>query len=334
MKWSILHNYRGLDSDPFARGAVLLFFVHTSLVLMQSLKRSEVAGDNIVSSFIIRRVFRLYPLSIVCILIVLALHIPRSFRSGPFSMPGWSAVLANLLLVQNITKDASVTLPLWSLPYEMQVYFLLPFVYLSIRSPRSVRGTMLWFAASALAAPIACLVSYQAAYILQFLPCFMAGVVGYKLTSQRQAARWPSWCWTALILVLWASYGFAVSLQHVSIWSFSLRNFSAAAITSLILGWMLPRFRQTTNPSLVFITKRLAKYSYGIYLAHQSIMWVSFIRFGKLPVPVQWFAFVILAFTLPVLFFHLVEQPMIEMGRRLSCLARPRAPNPQLTVSQ
>ncbi len=49
-----------------AQLGVLLFFIHTSLVLMMSLRRLE-AAPNMVARFYIRRVFRIYPLAIVTI---------------------------------------------------------------------------------------------------------------------------------------------------------------------------------------------------------------------------------------------------------------------------
>ena len=44
---------------------VLLFFVHTSFVLMMSLERLQFAGQQLYATFYIRRFFRIYPLSIV-----------------------------------------------------------------------------------------------------------------------------------------------------------------------------------------------------------------------------------------------------------------------------
>ena len=48
---------------------VLMFFVHTCLVLMWSLERSNFQGWRLFVSFYIRRAFRLYPLSVVCVLL-------------------------------------------------------------------------------------------------------------------------------------------------------------------------------------------------------------------------------------------------------------------------
>src|SRR5580698_5370161 len=62
--WKILLTQLG-------RVGVLFFFVHTALVLMLSLDRTQPVG--LIVNFYIRRIFRVYPLCIVCILAVLVL---------------------------------------------------------------------------------------------------------------------------------------------------------------------------------------------------------------------------------------------------------------------
>src|SRR6201998_4784980 len=54
---------------------VLIFFVHTSLVLMHSMDRSGLQGVPLLKDFYIRRIFRIYPLSILAIVAALALHL-------------------------------------------------------------------------------------------------------------------------------------------------------------------------------------------------------------------------------------------------------------------
>src|ERR1700730_13549337 len=59
-------------------GGVLFFFVHTSLVLMFSLERlqQQHRGFQLYCSFLVRRVFRIYPLSVVAITIIVLFHLP------------------------------------------------------------------------------------------------------------------------------------------------------------------------------------------------------------------------------------------------------------------
>src|SRR5713226_244214 len=59
-------------------GGVLFFFVHTSLVLMFSLERlqAKLDGVKLFIGFMIRRCFRIYPLSLLVVLTVYFLRLP------------------------------------------------------------------------------------------------------------------------------------------------------------------------------------------------------------------------------------------------------------------
>src|SRR5580704_7033323 len=59
----------GVDTFALGRVGVLLFFVHTSLVLMQSLERTKLGGWPLMRHFYIRRAFRIYPLSVCLVLL-------------------------------------------------------------------------------------------------------------------------------------------------------------------------------------------------------------------------------------------------------------------------
>src|SRR6185312_1410325 len=61
---------------------VYVFFVHTALVLMGSLEREGIRAGW-VTSFYIRRAFRIYPLAIVAILLVVATGEPASGHAAP-----------------------------------------------------------------------------------------------------------------------------------------------------------------------------------------------------------------------------------------------------------
>jgi peptidoglycan/LPS O-acetylase OafA/YrhL len=78
-----------------AQTGVLIFFVHTSLVLMLSLDRLRIASARrLFAVFHIRRAFRIYPLSIATVVIMLAAHVP-AFPDIRYSRPGFLALLAN-----------------------------------------------------------------------------------------------------------------------------------------------------------------------------------------------------------------------------------------------
>ncbi|MDQ2946369.1 MAG: acyltransferase family protein, partial [Acidobacteriota bacterium] len=102
---------------------VLFFFVHTALVLMLSLDRS--GPKRLILNFYLRRAFRIYPLSIACILAVLLFQIPQ-VPYGKYLAWNWTEIGSNLLLIQNITRQPDMIMPLWTLPREFQMYLALP----------------------------------------------------------------------------------------------------------------------------------------------------------------------------------------------------------------
>src|SRR6266566_9590708 len=86
---------------------VLLFFVHTSLVLMQSMERSNLSGWPLFRNFYGRRFFRIYPLSIFTVLTALALRLDSDINGiaglSVGVLPGKVAIFSHLLLIQNLT---------------------------------------------------------------------------------------------------------------------------------------------------------------------------------------------------------------------------------------
>src|SRR6185436_10342900 len=78
--------------------------------------------------FYIRRAFRIYPLSIFTVLVLVALQIPHPIGVA-YDAPSQSKIWSSLLLIQNITNTGEIITPMWSLPFEVQMYLLLPFIY-------------------------------------------------------------------------------------------------------------------------------------------------------------------------------------------------------------
>src|SRR5688572_14236469 len=62
-------------SYDVGRAGVLLFFVHTACVLFASLERMSGSGWTLARAFYFRRVFRIYPLAIVCVCAAVAFRI-------------------------------------------------------------------------------------------------------------------------------------------------------------------------------------------------------------------------------------------------------------------
>ncbi len=294
----------GLDLWKLGRLGVLMFFVHTSLVLVLSLDRLRQPGaGNMFAAFYVRRFFRIYPLSIVCVLAVVALHIPSAPWRPQYYWPGWPTLISNLALTQNLTFSESVLGPLWSLPYEIQMYLVLPAIYLLLRWKRGLFPLIaLWGAA--LAAALAQPHLTARLDFVKFAPCFMGGVASYWF-MQRYRPRLPFILWPVVMLA--AMVEFVVFDHERTGW-----------VMCAILGLAVPHFRDMNVRWLGSASHTVAKYSYGIYLAHIIAMWLAFVQLKTYPAWAQWGIFAVVAAGLPVAAYHLLEHPMIRLGSVIS----------------
>jgi peptidoglycan/LPS O-acetylase OafA/YrhL len=280
---------------------VVVFFVHTACVLMMSLERLSADGRGRVSlRFFIRRAFRIYPLSILCVLIVVLAHISRTPWQPHNVISNGKVVALNLALMHNV-KGGAVLAPLWSLPYEIQMYVLLPgiFAVLVLGKRRWTVAAGMWLAALALAL-------LPAKWLTTYFPCFMSGIVAYCLFRVTKKVV-PSYVWPIFLVTLWIVICFIGNDYAWLDW-----------IGSAALGAGIPFFAEIRNEPLRRASAVVAKYSYGIYLCHLPLMWLVFVRWSQLPFAVQWILFAAMVTTLPVVLFHAIEQPMIRAGAKLA----------------
>lgn len=299
----------------FGQWGVLIFFFHTSLVLMRSLARlsHDAASRPSLAEFMLRRCFRLLPLCWVVILFVAATHVPvgHTHDGRLVAVPlELASLCCNMLLIQNLTGTESAIATLWSLPYEMQMYLLLPTLFWMARAAR-VRTVLCVWLASALAA-VCC--RFEGAEPLRdalwLVPCFYAGIVAFKLSAHVRQ-RMPGWAWPLLLLTLTLLY-------------LICSRPSVGALGCLMLGLWLPRIRELRHPALRVVSQLIARYSYGIYLTHLICLWLAFELLSGAPLALRWVVFVATTIMVPVVLYHVVEQPMIVLGGQLSARMRRR----------
>lgn len=299
------------DTQCAGRLGVLLFFVHTSLVLNFSLARLGSSGWTLIRTFLVRRAFRLYPLSIVCVLLVAAFKVPFAPLEGVMPVHSWGLLLSNLALTTDLTSSPTLLGPLWTLPVEAQMYVVMPLIFILLgrkRSPRVALG--LWL----LAAAIAWTQPYISKFLtsIDFAPCFVAGIVAYAL-SGRYVRRLPGFLWIPFLLAI--LYGFFIYQQAVPEgWG----NMPLEWVFCLILGLAIPLFRDSTAIRVNFVARRTAQYSYGIYLFHDIALWVGCVVLRDLPEPLQWVAVLVVLTTMSIGGYHLLEKPTIDLGARLT----------------
>lgn len=294
----------------FGLFGVFLFFVHTCLVLMWSLERRPSTVD-----FYIRRAFRIYPLAIFVIFLILLFRIPvGGTPENLFVFPDHSfmTVISNLLLMQNILHWKNIEAVMWSLPLEMQMYIALPMLFVFARKERRIWPLFLLWILSviALASNVG---SNFGANTLTVVPYFLPGAMAY-IGFMHRKTQYPGWIFLPFIALL----VFVFEL-HPSI--------GMGWWICLALGLALPSFRQVTNKTVTGLSHMLAKYSYGIYLMHPLAIALAFyylpLRSLMAKLAVEIVCVVIFSFA----GYHFVEFPMIRFGSRVADRLR-RSHNP------
>ncbi len=283
-----------------------IFFVHTTLVLMWSLER-----DPHFFRFMLRRIFRIYPLWLFVLFFSVAVHLPTSPAYAPafrFLHPTFRILFGNIFLIFNLFGSGGGLIGAsWTLPVEMEMYFVLPFLFFAIRSMRSLSALLLL---DLLAIAVAHAMEPKlGGDLIYCAPCFLPGALAY-LAFQRRGPFLPGWSFVLWIAALITSFNYFASRHHDS--------FRSGWIFALLLGSSLPAFRQITLRPLVRVSALLARYSYGLYLWHFTAIALGLYYLKGYPVGIRILAYVTSIVVLPVASYHAVEEPMIRVGSRLA----------------
>lgn len=310
------------------RFGVVLFFVHTALVLMASMERQfiKTGWHRFVPIFFVRRGFRIFPLAVAALLITVIFNIPGQITIGKLTHVGYGkkVLLANLLLIQNFAggEDRSILSPMWSLSFEWQMYLVLPIFYFICRRVSSVIPLLIMWSV-----PITLLLCYSgrinafnnAHDFWQFpnwgtyAPCFIAGIVAFFIAYKQPVE--PSLPWFALPIAIAALF---LPMMATS-------SFTKFAPAALIIALVIPCCREIKHGWFSETARIIVRYSYGIYLFHMLGIWLGFVRFGDEARPVQWLIFAAVTALVPIALYHLLEHPAIVLGNRIAKRLESRA---------
>jgi peptidoglycan/LPS O-acetylase OafA/YrhL len=319
---SHLLNVFGIRSfGSLGRVGVIVFFVHTSFVLMGSLERLEQdAGSTwqMATGFWCRRFFRIYPLSILFVVLIAMFRIPAD-PGAVYEWIGLRAFLSNLALTQNLTYDNDILSVLWSLPLEVQMYVMLPGLYLAVRGKRRYVSLGLWVVSVVLALVIPAI--SERLDVFRYGPCFTSGIVAYDLIRSR-SWRWtlPAWVWpigiATAILLFGPHDNVHVGLKIQRAWG-----------VSVLLGVLYANVREGSYGVLRPVLHWIAEHSYGIYLSHTIVMGFAFYTLSGVPMWVRITVLIAGSISVPALLYVAVEKPLILAGRHV---ARRMMPHPVL----
>jgi peptidoglycan/LPS O-acetylase OafA/YrhL len=282
---------------------VQIFFVLTSLVLMWSLERKPHPLD-----FYIRRFFRIYPLALAVIAVGLLFHAPTGGTADDFfvySDPSLKQLAAQLTLL--IPTQGLVVTVMWSLPLEVEMYVLLPLLFFFVRKNFVVWPLILIWLLILLNARH---VPKDQADFLVAMGYFLPGVMAY-VGFGRWKPRLPAWSLPIFLAGMWAVFWYKADF-HKS-WYFCL-----------IVGLMLPLFRQFRSAVVMAPSRVIARYSYGIYLTHPFALVIGLYLLHNYSWPVRMIGELVPLIILPLLAYHLMEHPLIRFGSRFAAKAEVR----------
>ena len=304
--------------DPGWLGTVgvFIFFVHTSLVLMWSLERKPHTLD-----FYIRRVFRIYPLAMLAVTAALVTHAPVMGPPDDFFQyhaRDAATVVANYFLLQNlIPGEPGVLNVMWSLPLEVDMYLFLPVLFFFVRkTPRLWPLLLMWLFVVRFS-----MLKFQdpnELSIVSVAPMFLPGVMAY-VGFQRSKPIFPAWTVSLL-------------LAGVILFGIYKPTNRKGWYVNLALGLLLPLFRQIRLPCLVRASHEVAKYSYGVYLSHPFALVLGMYVLRGQSLAVQLGVELVTIVLMSVVTYHWLEEPMIQVGRRVAAFAELRSERADATA--
>ena len=303
----------GLNPAGRALGnyGVLIFFVHTSLVLMLSMQRSSARENRLFLPFYVRRFFRIYPVADACVFVIAVSAFSPDWWGTPAGPTGLTRmeIWSNLLLAMNVNGSRSALSPFWSLPFEVDMYLLLPLLYLFATRFRRPSLTFALYVPFGLLA-VAQKAIFPQSDIAQYTGCFLPGILAYQL-SFRPRFQWPAWAWPLTVTACGLAF---VPPSALHFWP----GFLYQWLISLAIGLTVPQFRQLDRGIVRVVAHTVAKYSYGIYITHVFALYLGFVKLAHYPLVFRWAAFLAALAVLPYLAYEMIERPGIILGKKIA----------------
>ncbi|SET35520.1 acyltransferase family protein [Pseudomonas graminis] len=271
-----LHVVGAFIELPFFRRAEILlnfFFVLSGFVLAHSYGLKAPFGFK---RFVISRIFRLYPLHVVMLLVFILFEGVRwaAYKKGftlnnvPFTgLFDPSEILPNLLLVQawtTLTETMSFNYPSWSISIEFYIYLLFGALCLL-----SLKSRFVMFACVAIVAFTMIFTEHEPLVwrAMMGLSCFFAGNITY-LAYLLIRDRFVPVCWLMTVL--------EVGLTCTTYWMVMNDYSDRSPIASLTFCVLVLVFAFEAGLVSTFLKtavfRLLGKLSYSIYMTHAALL--------------------------------------------------------------
>lgn len=323
---AVLHGLLGLFNGA---NAVILFFVLSGTVLTLSLERAEPLSGRVLTSYYVRRAFRILPLLAFVALVAAAAHsligdhgelaAGTSWMAAYYShSPNIFEVAANVIGWSN-----SLNSPTWTIRVEILASLFFPLLFVWRCNPLVIGLTTIGLALFAFAKLPEIKLNV---YLIAFYLGALVPLVGDRLKGV--VARVPAF---VLLAVIAGAIGLAAGVDRLYkpwVHQEAVRVLLIAPCAAILVGLVYAGFGRSFLARRVFVF--LGDISYSIYLIHFGIIFALAYLFAPLlPRTLSpWEALtanvllgvLALLVTIPVAAFtyNALERPAQEIGRRLS----------------
>jgi peptidoglycan/LPS O-acetylase OafA/YrhL len=309
-----------------------LFFVISSFLFFHLLSAEvRVSGSVSKSRFYARRVLRIYPLMVAytAAMFVAGFVIPAATQYDPggamtrlFGL--WLGVDNLAAWVGGYNRALPLSPHLWTLSFELQIYLVIPFAFLTLRElgPSRFLGLLVAIWAWCLAGR-AVFIALGAAFPVIYVTPFLrpeSVLLGIVVAVAIQHPNFRPTCWVILVTTVAGALVLALPDPEVGRWS-TLLLYPATSVFFAGALWLVLHHQNVGAILSTQPLRYLGKISYGLYVYHYLGLNVAIRVTSQLGIPSPYVSSAIgLAITIAIgaLSYHVLERPFLRAKDRLS----------------
>lgn len=307
----VVLTHTGTNIGGFIQGvaAVVIFFLISGFVMTALIEKNYPTLDK-VSGFLLDRAMRLFPqflFYLVLTSVLMHFFVPTNALPPELDVTKWDVVLNYLMLPMGyymyVRQGQWLLMPQgWSLGLELTFYLVLPFILIfRLRGPAFVLSCVIFVAAGIGVIPTN---TWSYRLLPGTLFIFLCG--SYMFDGLPKARRIALWSAVAICGVLLAGSKLLPQLGWEE---------NSAVYVGVLVG--VPLVYWLTSARSGKVDAFFGNLSYGIYLNHFFLMWLSeYLGFKFQGVPFMVFIFVA-SNVLAAVSFYLVERPAIRIRHKL-----------------